>query len=183
MEEIKEGYTRVSSILGQWNHLAHIDKNVLDNKCRIGTEVHQKIGAEADGIFIETGRDTLGYILSWSTWKNECNEGAKYIATEKRFYCDELKITGCVDAIMEIGDLRVLVDYKTSATANKKMWALQGAFYHYLATKNGIDLDPHVWFIHLKKDGKKAKEIEIHCTEELWEVAKSALHAYRYFNG
>ena len=183
MEEIKEGYTRVSEIVGQWNQLAHINPEVLANKCRIGSEVHEKIAAEVEGIYIETAEDCKGYVGSWLEWVREYNSEGRYGQTEKRYYCDELKITGAVDAILEIGDLRVIVDYKTSARANKKTWALQGAFYHYLVNKEHEgETDPYVWFIHLKKDGKKAAQVEVHCTEELWEVAKSALHTYRYFN-
>ena len=183
MSEIIEGYTRVSQIIGQWNQFAHIDPDVLANKCRIGTEVHEKIAAECEGIFIESSEDTKGYVGSWLKWVKRYNEEGEYVATEQRYYCDELMITGAVDAIIEIGDLTVIVDYKTSAKANPKTWALQGAFYHYLVNKNREGTtDPYVWFIQLKKDGSKAKEIEVHCTEDLWEVAKSALHTYRYFN-
>lgn len=183
MEEIKEGYTRVSEILSQWNQYAHIDPDVLANKCRIGSEVHEKIAAEVEGIYIETGEDCKGYIGSWIKWGEKYKDAVSYLDTEKRFYCDELKITGAVDAVIEAGELTVILDYKTSAQAHKKTWALQASFYHYLATKNGVEMDPYVWFVHLKKDGKKAKNVEVHCTEELWEVAKSALHTYRYFNG
>lgn len=183
MEEIKEGYTRVSQIIGQWNQYSHINPQVLANKCRIGTEVHEKIAAEVQGIFLDTNEDCEGYIESWIKWREDFPKPLHYAETEKRLYCDELMITGAVDAIIEAGDLRVILDYKTSATPNKKTWALQAAFYHYLVNKEREgETDPYVWFVHLKKDGKKAKNIEIHCTEELWEAAKSALHTYRYFN-
>lgn len=181
MEEIKKGYTRVSQIIGQWNQYSHIDPHVLANKCRIGTEVHEKITAEIEGIFLEIGEDGKGYVESWMEWKESHSSTLNYLETEKRFYCHDLKITGAVDAVVEIGDLLVIVDYKTSATANKKIWALQASFYHYLVNKE-MQTDPYVWFVHLKKDGKKARNVEIHCTEDLWEVAKSAFHTYRYFN-
>lgn len=178
MEEIKEGYTRVSEVLSQWNQFAHIDPHVLANKCRIGTEVHEKISLEEAGIFIETSEDTKGYLKSWVKWKEESE--MEIIETEKRLYCEELKITGCLDAYTS-GE--TIIDYKTSASANKKMWAIQASFYNYLANANGWETADEVMFLHLRKDGKKAKEVWVHCTEELWEVAKSALHTYRYFNG
>jgi len=183
MEEIKEGYTRVSSILGQWNHLAHIDKDVLANKCRIGTNVHAKIGAEIDGIFLDLEADEEGYFESWNKWQKEERLDYSQMMTEERFYCDELKITGCVDAIRIEEERGTLLDYKTSATPNKRMWALQAAFYHYLVKKSGKKIEDEVWFIHLKKDGKVAKVYNFEITPKLWEVCASALHSYRYFNG
>lgn len=183
MEEIKEGYTRVSQIISQWNHLAHIDPHVLENKRRIGSEVHEKIAAESQGIFIPTEEETKGYIGSWLAWGKKVNPTAEYEIIEERLYCDELQITGALDAILRIGASSVIIDYKATASVHKKTWALQAAFYHYLAVKNGYGVDETVWFIQLKKDGGNARQVEIECTEELWEVAKSALHTYRYFNG
>lgn len=183
MEEIKEGYTRVSQILGQWNHLAHIPTHILENKCRIGSEVHDTIAAEVEGIYLEGQEDTKGYIQSWTQWAIERQDDIEYLLTEKRFYCDNLKITGKVDAIINLGESQVIVDYKTSAKAFEKMWALQAAFYYYLIIQNNVHVDPHVMFLHLQKDGTKAKEIDIYCNEELREEAMRALGTYRYFHG
>lgn len=186
MEEIKEGYTRVSSILGQWNHFAHINPEVLANKCRIGTNVHEKICAETEGIYINLQDDEKGYFESWEVWKEEIKEDMDFLDTETRFYCDELKITGCVDALVSItakGDKLYLIDYKTSASPNKKMWALQASFYHYLANVNGYNMSTNALFVHLKKDGKKAKVYHFECDESLFNVALGALHSYRYLNG
>ena len=178
METIKEGYTRVSTILAQWNHLAHIDKDVLANKCRIGTNVHAKIAAETDGIFLELQPDEVGYFESWKKWKEEAEMEME--KTEARLYTEEFKITGCVDGFTK-GD--ILLDYKTSASANKKMWALQASMYHYLAEISGWQPNTDFLFIHLKKDGKKAKEIWVECTHTLRSVWMSAIETYRYFNG
>lgn len=183
MQQMKDGYTRVSEIIGQWNHLAHIDPQILANKCRIGSEVHEKIAAETEGIFIDTEEDTKGYLQSWNKWKEEHEKKGCYFEIEKRLYCDHLKITGCVDALVKTGDMLTVIDYKTSASANKKMWALQASFYHYLAVQNHYDVTDVVEFIHLKKDGSMAKTVVIHCTEELWLTAKAALLTYRYFKG
>ena len=43
MEIIKLGYVRVSTILSQWDRFSAIPKDILDNKVRIGTNVHKHI--------------------------------------------------------------------------------------------------------------------------------------------
>lgn len=178
MEEIKEGYTRVSDIIKIGSDLSHIPAHILENKCRIGSNVHDTIAAMIESIYIDSDEDAKGYIKSWELWNTHNNDHIEYIETEKRFYCDDLMITGCVDAIAEIGDYRFILDYKTSAQPDLKKWALQGCFYNYLAKKNGYETDDHVFFLHLKKDGSYPKEIEVFCNEELWE---DALHFYEVF--
>ena len=182
MEEIKEGYTRVSEIIGQWRHLDHIDPGVLANKCRIGTSVHEKICAEVSGIYIDEEEAARGYVQSWQKWHKENEEYLYFVETERRFYCDELMITGAIDAIVEMGDYTFIIDYKTSSVPNKKIWALQGSFYNYLAKQNGFYVDPTVIFLHLKKDGSMAKEVEVYCSPELWEDALRAYELHHYFN-
>lgn len=178
-----EGYTRVSSIIGQWNHLAGIDPWVLENKARIGTEVHEKITADLEGIFVEETEEIMGYIKSWMAFSKEDAKEYKNIMTEQRFFCDELKITGQIDGIFENekGE-KFIIDYKTSASAHKKTWFLQAAFYWYLAKKNGLDISDKVIFVNLKKDGKKAKSHEFHCDEKIWKICLAALETFRYFN-
>ena len=183
MQDIKEGYTRVSDILGQWNHLSHIDPNVLENKCRIGTNVHNCISAEINSIYMPLEEDEKGYYDSWLEWHEKYKKSIAFIANEKRFYCDEYKITGCVDAIIALeGEGQVLVDYKTSSTANKKIWALQAQFYIYLAGKNGYSLQGGAWFLKLKKNGKLPTQYSFYPTPDLWKTCKGAIFNYRYFN-
>ena len=55
--EIKEGYTRVSEILGKRSDFSMIDPQVLANKCRIGTNVHERINLEIQGIFMDSEDD------------------------------------------------------------------------------------------------------------------------------
>ncbi len=182
MENIKEGYTRVSTILGQWNSFAHIDPDVLSNKCRIGINVHAKISAESDGIFLELQEDEEGYFESWKKWWDKEKIASKAVFNEQRFYCDKLKITGCVDCLLQEEDDLLIIDYKTSASANKKMWAMQAAFYHYLAKNEGHKMFNQVWFLRLKKDGKKATLYKFEMTDELWDTCLAALNTYSYFN-
>ncbi len=186
MEEIKEGYVRVSSILAQWNHLAHVNPSVLANKCRIGTNVHEKIAAETEGIYVGLQEDEQGYFESWQVWQEEVKKDMNFIKIETRLYCDKLKITGCVDAFVNTNqkkDELYLIDYKTSASVNKKMWALQASFYHYLAVVNGYKIHTKSMFVHLKKDGKKAKVHPFECDAKLFAISMCAFRTYQYLNG
>lgn len=177
---IKEGYTRVSSILGQWDKFGHIDPKVLANKCRIGTEVHQSIEAYIKhGI---TPSDNLGYFESYRDW--ESKSGAINVTTEQRFYCDKLQITGCVDAIVRFEDRKefVMIDYKTSVQESPKSWPLQACFYHYLAITNCVPIGDRIIFLKLDKDGKEAKVFEYQYSTQLMNVCMSALNCYRWLN-
>ena len=180
--EIKEGYTRISKIIGQWNQFAHIDPYVLENKCRIGTNVHKKIDAELHGIFIEPLHDEKKYFESWEKWWEKEENNLTIISHEKRFYCDKLKLTGCIDALVTDGNRKFIIDYKTSASVNKKTWSLQAAFYHYLVSENELQIDDEVLFLKLKKDGKTPASYRFKITPDLWSVCQSALSTYRYFN-
>lgn len=181
--EIKEEYTRVSKILNQWNQLAHIDPKVLSNKCRIGTNVHEKINAELQGIFLDLREDEKNYFHSWEKWWKESEMSSNLVCTEKRFYCDSLKITGCVDALVKGKNGMHVVDYKTSHSVNKKIWPLQGAFYRHLASLSGDKISPDVWFVKLAKDGKKGRVYHFEIDDYIWDVCQSALETFRYLNG
>jgi hypothetical protein len=179
MEEIEEGYTRVSAILSQWNHLAGIPKHILDNKCRIGTNVHAQIGASLQSIYIATEEDEKGYVESWENWYIE-NPLDVYLL-EKRFYDEKLKITGKVDLISKTKKGLQILDFKTSANPNPQIWSLQGAFYHYLCKTSGLTMTPQVLFIHLQTDGQKAQIHEFQITTKLWKVCEAAFLTYCHF--
>lgn len=178
--EIKEGYTRVSEILSPWSDFSHIDPVVLANKCRIGTNVHERISCDEGGIFVELQEDERPYYDSWIAWRKE--NPVEILHSERRMYSDTFKLTGCIDAIVESGSKKILLDFKTSASANKKMWALQGALYHWLCIENGDMISDEFWFLQLVKNGKGAKLHKFFITSELTLSAISAVNIYRYFN-
>lgn len=157
MEEIREGYTRVSEIVGWFkaNELAKIDPDTLRKKCELGTNVHSAIAQYEEGVYVPLDEKEEGYFKSFLKW----NEDAALLVqhSEQRFYCDELKVTGAIDCVgidMETAK-PYIIDFKTSATKDLRGWALQGAFYHHLATVNQIYVAPTVRFIQLDKNGEK----------------------------
>lgn len=151
--EIKEGYIRVSDILGIWSDFSHIDPEVLDNKCRIGTNVHSLIQAHVNDVPLTGEDDEEGYFESWKKWNSYCKREFIPEMQELRLYDDILKITGQIDCIVEQNGKRNLIDWKTSASANKLAWEMQAAFYHYLCTTNSIEICDEVLFIQLDKKG------------------------------
>ena len=183
-EEIKEGYTRVTEIIGWYKSLIHgaIDQNVLKAKAQVGSNVHEAIEQDGSGVFVPLTEKELGYFNSYLKWKLITPH--RSIRVENRFYCDKLKITGAIDmvAYLENANVPSLVDFKTSAAEDKIGWALQATFYRYLILQNLDDLDENAYFIKLDKEGKKPKVCKYIWTETLWQDAKKCLDVYRFWN-
>jgi len=183
MEIIKPGYTRVSSIVGQWNTFGAIkDKPFFIAKCELGTRVHEAIENDINGIFHPLDEAAKPYFESFEKWA--ANSGAKFVANEQRFYDDKYMITGKFDSLIKMPgeDKFILVDYKTSSVESKLTWQLQGCFYHYLATQAGFDLSDRMLFLKLDKDGGFPKVCEYTFSKKLWSVCVSAYNCYRYMN-
>jgi hypothetical protein len=181
-DTLKPGYTRISSILGQWDTFGHIDPQVLANKAGIGTRVHEAIDNFHNGIFTPLEYSTAGYFDSYVKWDKAVNP--KFIKNEERYYCDKLMITGQVDAICLFpGDEKpCIVDYKTSVAESPKMWPLQACFYHYLAQQSGVELSNRLIFIKLDKLGEMPKIFEYTYTKQLWNVCLAAWTTYRHLH-
>jgi hypothetical protein len=177
---IKEGYTRVSEILSPWVNFSHIDPEVLANKARIGTNVHEKISAEESGIYLGLEDDEVPYFESYERWSSSVD--IKVQESERRLYSETFKLTGCVDAIIKSEDKKILLDFKTSASPHHKSWGIQGALYHWLCLENNIPLSDEIWFLQLKKNGKAAKLHKYIVDSSLLEAALAAVKIYRYFN-
>ena len=152
-KEAIRNYTRVSDILYPFSGLHKIDATILAHAAERGTKVH-KI---CEGIILDIGEldvddETRPYVESFKQW---WEQGHQVLMMEKRFWCDELKITGQVDLITMTDDGLAIVDLKTSSKPSTT-WAAQGAAYAYLAKKSGYDIKK-IYFLHLLKTGKEAK--------------------------
>lgn len=156
---IHEGkkYARVSSVISKEGQFDHISPDVLANKCRIGSEVHDAIEADIEDSFPVLTADCLGYYKSYLAWKEQINP--QFLLSEERFFCDKLMITGKIDVIAKIGQENVLLDFKTSAEESPS-WVLQGHLYHYLLTESEYHISKRILFLKLDKKGKEAKVFE-----------------------
>ena len=180
-EIIKTGYTRVSKILGMFQDFSHIDPNILKLKCEIGSQVHNAIEAHYKKEFYPTCLRAQEYYAGFKNALEGELQNYKPILLEKRFYSEELLLTGRIDGIFENEGKKTLIDYKTSAQANKKVWGLQLALYCMLMKENGIADVSQAKVLHLKRDGK-FKLIDLSPTEQDFELAKRAVKLYFHFN-
>ena len=151
-----ENYTRVTEILYPFSGLDKIDADVVANAGRRGTKVHKICEAIISGLGeIGVEDETWGYVQSFKKW---WEKGVDVIEMEKRFWDDELKLTGQVDLIIKTDQGLAVVDFKTSSRPSKT-WDAQGAAYAFLAKKSGYDIQK-IYFLHLNKHGKEAKIYE-----------------------
>jgi len=182
-EEIREGFTRVTSVLSPYNDFSNINPEVLQRACDRGTKVHRLCETYANGDYVPPPESPLeGYFRSFTGWYDEMVD--KVLLLEWRAYNEILMLTGCVDAVVILkGDTEpTVVDYKTSSVVSKS-WALQTAMYHDLVNDRG-DIKPKRRIaLQLKKDGKKPKVIEYTNLSRDLDLYLSAYKLYRWFNG
>lgn len=179
-EIIKPGYVRVSAILQQWDKFGGIDANVLARKAEIGTNVHKIIENHVKRQELEIGSQEAGYFASYLEWEKVTKP--RFVQTETRYYDDALKITGQVDAMAHFGQSEqlIILDYKTSAQPENKLWPLQGAFYHRLACGQATEQQMRVIFLKLDKNGAFPKLFEYQVNSSIWGICLAALTTYRY---
>jgi len=152
-DKSRENYTRVTQILFPFSGLQSIPQEILQNAAERGTRVHQICEGIVSGIGeIGVDDETWGFVESFKKW---WNEERTVEAIEKRFWDDELRITGQVDFILKEQHGFTIYDIKTSSRPSKT-WQAQGSAYAYLAKKSGYPITK-VIFIHLNKHGKEPK--------------------------
>jgi len=155
-EKSRDKYLRVTTVLYPFSGLQHINQDVLAYAAERGTKVHQICEAIASGLGeIGVDDETWGYVESFKQW---WNQGIDVVEMEKRFWDDELHITGQVDFIIKTGDGLAIVDLKTSSRPSKT-WQVQGSAYAFLAKNAGYNITKII-FVHLNKHGKAPKLYE-----------------------
>jgi hypothetical protein len=198
MEEIKQGYARVTSVLDIFNKTIEcdgetvakafsgsrmaIDINVINNKGNIGTNVHTAIEAHLEGFCVDLNEREQLYFNSFLNWYTE--SGVTIVESEQRYYCDKYMITGKIDALVRFPNIDelILLDFKTSANESPKSWPLQATMYHYLMTLSGKKISDRLIFLKLDGKGGPAKVCEYKYTPELWKVCEAACICHMYAN-
>lgn len=164
-------YARVTEILAELSDFSSIPTEVIQHKGLIGTWTHLAIDDEIHGRYpyipIELRREVEPYFYSFLRWRDRLN--IKFIETSKRYYNDEIMVTGELDALImyEGNELPTLIDYKTSASENPISWPRQAHFYHYLIEAHGKKVRPAFCFIKLSKTGSLPKVIEYKYDEKI----------------
>lgn len=176
--DLKE-YARVSDILKRFSDYSTIDPEVLKRKQDIGIGVHTAI---ADDILEELpvlNSNTIGYFKSYALWREAVS--AKFVMSERRFFCDKMMITGQIDALVKFSEhelFPVLVDFKTSVQESKIVWPMQAHLYYYLLTENDISLQKRFLFLKLDKDGAYPKVYEYVYTPNILAKCMNAIDLF-----
>lgn len=175
LEKSKDNYIRVTKVLYPFSGLQNINQEVLQNAARRGTKVHKICEAIASGLGeIGVDEEVWGYIESFKKW---WEKGVNVVEIEKRFYDDDLCITGQVDFIIDTPEGLAVVDLKTCSKPSKT-WPAQGSAYAYLAKKSGYDIKK-IYFLHLNKHGKPAKIFEYPVDDSFFlAILKTYLHFF-----
>ncbi len=188
----------VTQVLRRLYDLPKIDPDIIKNKGEIGKDVHSAIEAHIKGEWFPLEEDRrIAYFDSYGQWMPKAD--MQYKITEKRYYDNDLFLSGQVDAVVTHCNCPALflLDFKTSANESftrdgMSAWNMQGHLYLHLLRKNGIDVSDEIIFLQLKTKktldgyvGVKPKEylytydqaIMNRCLEEVhkyWEEFDSA---------
>lgn len=180
LEVIKEGFTRVSEILSLFVSYAHIDPKVLKRKCQIGNDVHKAIECYVKGEFYPLDDASMGYFNSFESWYLDVRP--KVVAMEERLYGVSIPVTGKFDLAATIDtEYPIILDFKTSFSANEPVWMLQGWFYWLLAKENGMQFQDQIIFIKLDKKGGAPEIFKFEFTERSEEVCRGAFLMWEHF--
>ena len=135
-----------------------LQKALLERAKQRGSRCHEiveeyLITDDIDWESVES--DYQPYIEQFVLWRRTYRP--KVLYTEKRLFGDEF--CGTCDLLCVIDGKVTLVDYKFTATADKKSLAVQLEGYKRLLALYGIAVD-ECCYLHIKKDGFVFKPIE-----------------------
>jgi hypothetical protein len=187
LEKDGKMYARVSDIIVPFNDFSKISKEVLEKKAALGTEVHGMIADYVEQRFCIGSMKATEYFNSFLRWHDIVKP--KFIQSEQRYWSDDLRLTGAIDAIVHIpGDkMPTLIDYKTSSLESPTTWPMQAHMYRMLLNEAGIYIADRFLFIKLSKDGldpavfdyRYSRTIDARCREEIrkfWEKVDQKDH-------
>lgn len=170
----REKYIRVTSVLYPFSGLEAIDPAIVANAGRRGTKVHKICEAIIEGLGeLGVDEESAPYVESFKSW---WHLGHEVVCMERRFWSDDLQITGQVDLIVNTPDGLAVVDFKTSSKPSKT-WPAQGSAYAILAKNEGLEIKK-IYFLHLLKTGKPAKIYEYPVDPDLF---LSVLRTWNHF--
>lgn len=128
-----------------------VDDEVLNKAAMRGTAVHNAIENYVLYGIKDIDPDYEGYFRAFRDWWKETNPTC--LATECRVYHKVLRYAGTADMPVVIGNEKILVDFKTSASVNKMLTGVQLEAYSKAYESHGVNFDGKA-ILHLKSDGK-----------------------------
>ena len=94
-----------------------VDEDVLNKAAARGTAVHNAIENFVKFGIVDIDPQWDGYFRAFRSWWKETNPTC--LATECRVYHKVLRYAGTADMPVVVGNERILIDFKTSASVNK----------------------------------------------------------------
>ena len=138
-----------------------INQYTLDNASDRGTKVHKAIENILRFGDCEIEDGIAPYVQGFVKWFRDSGlNKSDILDIEKAYGHSELKYAGTMDLVAMVKGKRTLIDFKTSCTAQKKLWTITENGYRILRDFNCEDKIEQILILHLKKDGT-CKEIEL----------------------
>jgi hypothetical protein len=167
-------YVRVSQILARLQSYADVDPIVLEEKAKIGTNVHKAIMQDCANEFVVFESDRArAYFESYIMWRGHQLD----IRQVPRLYCDKLMITGECDGLL---NNMQIIDWKCSASANLKIWNMQAHFYWYLLKENGYDPYDKMLWINLRHTNRSKKDPETREWYRTYHALNPIVHEFTF---
>ncbi len=95
-------YARVSTILKPFFNFTGIPEEVLQNKCKLGTNVHDYIHQEINGNFPLAFGQEIGYCQSFQKWRDALRTDATRFGSACQFAQQRTIDTTTLDALIAI---------------------------------------------------------------------------------
>lgn len=177
-------YIRVTDILKPLIRFEDIPEDKLENARIRGEAIHEWIKEyieSRDTIFERTLEHLEEEYHRWGEqfiawWESKIQDPSfKVICTERRFFDDDLMLTGKIDIIYQQKGRNMIADFKFTSTKSKS-WPLQLSAYAYLVRLEGFDIEG-IEIVHFK-NGEKFKELAY---VEDFDLFLDCLHVYHYF--
>lgn len=144
-----------------------VDESVLNKAASRGTAVHNAIENYVMFGITDIEESYAGYFGAFRDWWKEINP--EPLATECRVYHKFLRYAGTADMPVVIGNERILIDFKTSASVNKMLTGVQLEAYAKAYESHGLFFDGKA-VLHLKSDGNYGWHFYPKNDTESWEV-------------
>jgi len=154
-----------------------VDEDVLNKAAARGTAVHNAIENYVKFSIVDIDPQWDGYFRAFRSWWKETNPTC--LATECRVYHKALRYAGTADMPVVIGNERILIDFKTSASVNKMLTGVQLEAYAKAYESHGLSFDGKA-VLHLKSDGKYGWHYYPKNDLENWEVFGALMVVYNH---
>lgn len=164
--------TTITGILSSIEY-KDIDKAILERAAKKGSAVHKAIEDYTNWNDYELEIEYEPFMQQFL----KALEKEKFELIRAEFKLTDGEICGTIDNMSQLGDKRIIIDYKTTSTIHKKLLEAQFGGYKRLCEANHINIDE--WYgLFLTKKGYKFLKIEPNV-----EIFNKCKEIYDYYKG